>query len=283
MNLSKLFSFFLIKIIIAIVIVGGSVALSEWLGRSLLDQTHLKYDAKNLIIAFTDVFAALFTYVFLFRFYEKRKITELNLSTFSKNAIMGFGTGILLQSLFILIIFIAGNYIIMQVNPVSHLLPSFTAAITAGFVAEIMIVGIFFRLTEQTLGTLLALLITCFLFAIMHINIKGASAISISTTAIQAGILLPAAFIYSRNLWLPIFLHFAWDFSEPGIFGGINPGISIDKTLFTSKIAGTTFISGGQTGPQNSIQAFVLCSATAIFFLWMAKQKNNFINPSWRK
>jgi hypothetical protein len=117
----------------------------------------------------------------------------------------------------------------------------------------------------------------------MHINIKGASAISISTTAIQAGILLPADFIYSRNLWLPIFLHFAWDFSEPGIFGGINTGISIDKTLFSSKISGTTFISGGQTGPQNSIQAFVLCSTIAIFFLWLAKRKNNFIKPSWRE
>jgi membrane protease YdiL (CAAX protease family) len=282
-TLSKIFSFFLVKIIIGIVVVVGSVFLVEWLGRLLLDKTQLNDDTKNLIIAIADVFAALSSYIFLFRYYEKRRIKELSAASFIKNAFIGFMTGLVLQSLFILVIYVFGKYSIIHINPISFLLPSFATAFTAGFVAEIVIVGILFRFAEETLGTFITLLIFFILFVLMHVNVKDATAVSVVSTAIQAGILIPAAYIFSRNLWIPIFLHFAWDFTEPGIFGGINPSISIDKSLLTSKISGASFITGGQMGPQNSVQSLLLCSVAAFIFLWLAKRKNNFIKPSWKK
>ncbi len=282
-TLSKILSFFLVKMIIGIAAVVGSVFLVEGPGRLLLDQTQLTDDLKNIIIAIADAIVALLSYFFLFRFYEDRKIKELSLASLSKNAIMGFATGLILQSLFILMIYMFGKYAIAYINPVSFLIQPFAAAFTAGFVAEILIVGIFFRLTEKKLGTLITLFISVILFVVMHVSAKGATTLSVLSTVIQAGVLLPAAYIFSRNLWIPIFLHFAWDFAEPGIFGGINPGISIDKSLFTSKISGASFLTGGQMGPQNSIQSLILCSITAFLFLWLAKRKDNFIQPFWKK
>jgi CAAX protease family protein len=281
--LSKVLSFFLVKIILGIAVVGGSVFLAEWLGRLLLEQTQITDDLKDVIIAILDALAALISYIFLFRFYEERKIKELSLKTFSINAFAGFVIGLFLQSFFVLVIYLFGEYSIIHINPVSSLAPSFAASFTAGFVAEILIVGIFFRIAEEKLGTYITLLICALLFVLMHFNVEGATIISVLSTAVQAGILLPAVYIFSRNLWIPIFLHFAWDFAEPGIFGGINPGISIDKTLFISKISGDSLLAGGPTGPQNSIQSLLLCSIAAIIFLWLAKQKNNLINPSWKK
>ena len=269
--------------IIGIAAVVGSVFLVESLGRLLLGQTQLTDDFKNVTIAVADAIAALLTYVFVFRLYEQRKIKELSIASLGKNAITGFATGLILQSFFILIIFIFGKYSIVHKNPVSFFIPSFAAAFTAGFVAEILIVGIFFRLAEENLGTLNTLVISFILFAVMHVSAEGATTLSVLSTAMQAGVLLPAVFIYSRNLWIPIFLHFAWDFAEPGIFGGINPGMSIDKSLFTSTISGASFLTGGQTGPQNSIQSLVCCSLVALIVLGMAKQKNHFIQPFWKK
>jgi uncharacterized protein len=282
-TISKILSFFLVKMVIGIAAVVGSVFLVEGPGRLLLDQTQLTDDLKNIIIAIADAIAALATYIFLFRFYEDRKIKELSLASLSKNAITGFATGFILQSLFILIIYIFGKYSIEHRNPLSFLIPSFAAAVTAGFVAEILIVGIFFRLIEERLGTLITLLISLILFVVMHVNAKDATVLSVLSTVIQAGVLLPAVYIFSRNLWVPIFLHFAWDFAEPGIFGGINPSISIDESLFTSKISGASFLTGGQMGPQNSIQSLILCSIAAFLFLWLAKRKDNFIKPFWKK
>jgi membrane protease YdiL (CAAX protease family) len=119
------------------------------------------------------------------------------------------------------------------------------------------------------------------LFAVLHVNVKGATFISVGATAMQAGLLLPAAYVFSRNLWLPIFLHFGWDFAEPGLFGGINPSSSLTQGLLTSKIAGNSLLTGGETGPQDSLSSLLLCLLLGIIFLVLAKRKNNFIKPYW--
>src|SRR4051812_27419293 len=73
------------------------------------------------------------------------------------------------------------------------------------------IVGIVFRLLEEQTGTVRALLIFIILFALLNINAKGATLVSVGATAMQAGFMLPAAYFFSRNLRLPVFLHFGWD------------------------------------------------------------------------
>ena len=281
--LSKFLSFFLTKIVIGVSSIVGVVALVEWSGRPLLAKTELPEDSVNIMVAIAESALALLTYTFLFRVYEKRKINELSTNAFWKNAVIGYVTGFFLQSIFILIIYLTGNYSVIRINQASSLLPSFAAALTAGFVGEIVIRGIFFRLTEERLGTVLTLIICVMLFAIMHLSAKGANFLSVSSTAIEAGLLLSAGYVFSRSLWLPIFFHFAWDFAEPGVFGAINPGITIDQSLLTSKIEGPLILTGGQLGPQNSIQALLLCTIASLVFLWMAKQKKNFIKPSWKR
>ncbi len=273
--LQKIWHFFLTRIIVGIAVIVGLVAMVEWLGRSVLDRTALTDSEKNLIVAVLEASLALLGYVFLLRVYEKRPITELSAPTFIKNALIGFTTGLALQSLFILIIYVAGTYSIIHVNQVSTLISPLAFALTAGFVAEIILIGVVFRLVEDQLGTIVALAIFVLLFAVLHINSKGATVLSVCTTAIQAGFMLPAAYIFNRSLWLPIFLHFGWDLAEPGIFGGINPSTSLEQSLFTSKIAGHTLLTGGQTGPQSSIQSLILCLLTGILFLSFAKRKNH--------
>jgi len=282
-GLSKFLSFFLTKIIVGVSLMVGAVALVEWSGRSLLAKTQLSESSRNIIVAIVESAIALLTYVFLFRVYETRKIDELRTGAFWKNAVIGFATGFALQSIFILIIYLTGNYSLIRINPVSSLLPCFAAALTAGFVGEIVIRGISFRLIEEKLGTVLTLIICVVFFAIMHLNAKGASVLSVSSTAIEAGLLFSAGYIFSRSLWLPIFLHFAWDFTEPGVFGGINPGITVNQSWLASKIDGPLILTGGQLGPQNSIQSLVLCTIASLVFLRMAKQKNNFIKPFWKR
>jgi len=281
--LQKIFSFFLTKIIIGIIIVVGSVALAEWAGRLFLDRTQSSDELKNAIIGISDAAIALLSYVLLFRFYEKRKIKELSAASLPKNACLGFSLGLFLQSSFILVIYLFGSYSISHVNPLSFLLPSFITALTAGFVAEILIRGIIFRLTEESLGTLIALIISILLFVVFHATVKGATFLSVFSTAIQAGFLFSATYIFSRSLWLPIFLHFAWDFAEPGIFGGINPGINLKQSLFNSNFNGSDLITGGKFGPGNSIEALLICLIAGFIFLWLARRKNNFIKPYWKK
>ena len=132
-TLKKIIDFFVTRIIVGIACVVGAVALIEWGGRILLDKTQLSDDIKSVIIGIADSAIALFIYIFLFSFYEKRKIKELSAATFVKYGLFGFFTGFILQSLIILVIYLFASYSILHVNPVSFLFPGFGAAIAAGF------------------------------------------------------------------------------------------------------------------------------------------------------
>jgi uncharacterized protein len=73
MTLKQIIHFPLTKIIIGILVVGGSVALGEWASKLLLNKTQLSDDFKNLVTGIIDAFMALLSYVLLFRSYEKGK------------------------------------------------------------------------------------------------------------------------------------------------------------------------------------------------------------------
>ncbi len=276
-TLRKASHFFLTKMVVGIAVIVSLIALVELLRSFLLDKTNLSSDTKAVTTAITEAVVAIAAYIVLFRVYDKRHISELSWANFINFAFTGFLIGILSQTLFILVIYIAGTYSVIHVNSASALIAPFAFALTAGFVAEIIMIGIVFRLLEKQTGTVIVLIIFILLFAILHVNIKGATFISVSATAMQAGFMLPAAYVFSRSLWFPVFLHFGWDFAEPGIFGGINPSSSLTQSLFTSKIEGNSLLTGGETGPQDSLTSLLLCSLLGIIFLILAKQKNNLI------
>ncbi len=280
--MQKFLQFFLIKIIIGIAAIVAVVFITQTLGQALFTKTSLSENEQNFVLALANSGLALAVYIFLFRVYEKRKITELSTSNLFSFASIGFVSGFVLQSLFVLIIFLFAEYSILHLNAINAVMPAFNASLTAGFVAELLIVGVFFRLMEEKLGTEIALIILIIIFAIIHANAKNATWLSVVNTALQSGIMLPATYIVSRSLWFTIFMHFAWDFAEPGIYGGINPGNNINESLLTSKISGSDIITGGLNGPQNSIQSFIICLIVSVILLSIAKRKNKFIKTSWK-
>jgi len=273
----------LTKIIIGIIVIGCAVAIGQLGGQFLLEKVQIGADYKSVIIGILIAALALASYITLFSFYEKRQITELKFTHFGKNAGIGFSVGFILQSSVILVIYAYGGYTVLNINPISFVLPGFAIALTSAIFEEIMFRGIIFRLTEEKLGSTIALIVSALIFGLLHLQNKNSSIFSAMSIAIQAGVLLAASYIYSKNLWLPIFLHFAWNFAEAGIYGAVISGNIITKSLFTSKFSGPEIITGGLFGPENSIQATVLCLIVGIIFIIISKRQNKFIKPFWKK
>jgi membrane protease YdiL (CAAX protease family) len=273
--IQKVLHFFLTKMIVGIAVIVSLVVCVEWLHSLILDKTNLSDDAKALIVAVAEAFIATTGYIFLFRVYDKRRIHELSAALFIDNAVKGFLTGIILQSLFILIIYLAGTFFVVNVNPVSTMISPFAFALTAGFVAEIIIIGIVFRLLEDQTGTEMALVIFIILFAVLHVNAKGATVTSVGATAIHAGFMLPAAYVYSRNLWLPIFLHLGGTLRSPESLEALIQAVRWQGVCWQVKLPGNSLLTGGETGPQDSLSSIVLCLLLGLIFLFLAKRKNN--------
>ena len=280
-TLRKVSHFFLTKMVLGVGVIVALVAATEYL-RSFLPATIVSDDAKEVIVGVIEVALSTAGYIVLFRLYDKRRIHELSSATFGRYAIIGSLAGVVMQALFIFVIWLAGTYVIINVNVVSTIVTPFAFALTAGFIAELIMIGVVFRLLEEQMGTVISLATFIILFTILHINIKGANLVSVGATAMQAGFMLPAAFVFSRSLWFPIFLHFGWDFAEPGIFGGINPSTSLTHGLFTSKITGNILVTGGTNGPQDSLSSLILCTLLGCVFVLVAKRNNSLIKPVWQ-
>lgn len=278
----KILYFPLTKIIIGLIVCGVIVSVGQLLVGKLLNLTELDKDIKNLINGIVVAILAIVSYVTLYKFYEKREIKELSKNGLFKSLTIGIILGVLLQSLTILVIYLKGGYSIVSINPILFLVPPFAMAFTSAIFEEILMRGIVFRITEEKLGSYFALFISAILFGAMHLGNPNSSLTAALGLAIQAGLLLASAYIYSRNLWFPIAIHFAWNFTQSAIFGANVSGNSISKTLITSKIEGAEWFTGGQFGPEGSIQATVFCFIVTIILLILSHKEGKIIAPYWK-
>lgn len=279
----KILRFPLTKIIIGFIVVAGTVGVGQILILKTLDLTNIDKDFKNLIGGIFVAIFAIISYTYLFKFYEKRKITEFSKNGLVKNLTIGIVLGAILQTLTILVIYLKGGYSVVSINPILFIIPPLTMAFTSAIVEETLLRGIVFRILEEKLGSYIALIISAILFGLMHLANPNSSLIVGIGLAIQAGLLLAVAYIYSRNLWFPIAIHFAWNFTQSAIFGASVSGSAISKTLITSKIEGAQWFTGGQFGPEGSIQATLFCLIATIILIIISQRKGNIIKPYWKQ
>lgn len=272
-TLQKVLNFFVVKILVALSFCISIVILVQLGLSKLLALTSISKEEKILWVGIAVALFSVSTYVFLFRFYEKRNIIELSTKKLTQNLLVGISLGVGLQSLTILVIYLKGGFTVSSVNSITLVLPSFVMAFTSAIFEEILFRGIVFRITEEKLGSYWALLISALIFGAMHLANPHSSIGAALGLAIQAGLLLAAAYIFARNLWFPIAIHFAWNFTQSGIFGVSTSGSNMGKSFLTTKIEGAAWFTGGQFGPEGSIQATLFClTATIVLMLLNYRQ-----------
>lgn len=278
----KIFKSPVTKMILALLVFMTVVIIGQQIASKLLALTPLDKDYRNLLKGLFVSTSCVLSYILFFKKYEKRTVTEFASKGIAKNLIIGISVGFILQSLTILVIYLNGSYSVAAVNPVSFILIPFTIMFTVAIIEEILVRGIIFRILEEKLGSYISLAISSVLFGVFHLaNPHGTLLSGICITT--AGFLFGAAYIYSRSLWLPIALHFAWNFTQSGIFGAITSGNEKTNSLLESKIQGAEYITGGEFGPEGSIQAIAFCVVATIVFLILIHKENKIIKPSWKR
>ena len=282
-TLQKVLNFFVVKILVALSFCISIVILAQLGLGKMLALTSVSKEEKILWVGIAVALLSVSTYVFLFRFYEKRNIIELSTKKLFQNLLVGISLGVVLQSLTILVIYLKGGFTVSSVNSIILVLPSFVMAFTSAIFEEILFRGIVFRITEEKLGSYWALFISALIFGAMHLANPHSSVLASLGLAIQAGLLLAAAYIFARNLWFPIAIHFAWNFTQSGIFGVSTSGNSMGKSLLTTKINGAEWFTGGLFGPEGSVQATIFCLIAAVVLILMSHRQQKIARASWQR
>ncbi len=253
--------------------------IGGWIGKSYGFWAQPWYSVLMGAIVITTVCLVYHGYV---RILEHRATTELcrkgAVGEFAVGSAMGFG----LISATIACLWFGGYY---RVEGLGHLPSANTligVGLVAAFVEEILIRGIIFRITEESLGTWLATAISALLFGLLHLLNPNATWIAALCVAVEAGILLAAAYVTTRRLWLPIGMHFAWNFSQAGIFGVAVSGAAASG-MVRSTLTGPDLLSGGAFGAEASIFAVLICTSVAIFLMVCAVRNGQIIRPYWSR
>jgi uncharacterized protein len=277
----KILNFPLTRILLGLIVCFIAFIVAQQISGKILELTGINKDFRNLLKGTIASVAVVSAYIYFFRRYEKREVSEFSSKGMLKSILVGLLIGTILQCLTIFVIFLNGSFEIVSVNKLSSIIIPMTVAFTVAIFEEILIRGIIFRIIEEKLGSYISLAISAVIFGALHLANPNSTLISGFCIAIEAGLLLGAAYIYTRNLWFPIAIHFAWNFMQSGIFGAITSGNEKTNSLLSTKIEGSVVITGGEFGPEGTIQAIFFCLLAAMILLKLSA--NKIVKPFLRK
>lgn len=253
----------------------GTVRLAE-----LLQQPFFKLLGMILTLV-----ATYLVYYGLVRGMEGRNpVSELSLKGGVLELVGGLGVGAGLLALSTLMLWLFGFYRIDAVNDVSELFATrhLPLSLGAGFFEELAFRAILFRIVEEKLGSWVALFVSSLFFGVAHISNPNATLFSSIAIAIEAGILLGAAYMLTRRVWFAVGIHIAWNYVQGAVFGIAVSGGEV-KGLISSHLEGDELFSGGAFGAEASLITLVICTLAGVFFLWKSHQNAAFVQPFWKQ
>ncbi|GAA0473804.1 CAAX amino protease [Actinoplanes capillaceus] len=207
---------------------------------------------------------------------EKREVTELAGRAAASGLIRGTLLGVAIFAVVIGVIAANGGYRIIGIgdDPINAvgLIGFMAAAVT---IEELIFRGVLFRHLEKLTGTWPALALSALVFGGMHLLNKDATLWGALCIAISGGGMLTSAYVATRSLWLPIGLHFGWNYAQSAIFGSAVSGNGEQQAVLDSESTGDALISGGQFGPEASVFTVVAGVLVTAAFMWLAHRRGN--------
>lgn len=151
--------------------------------------------------------------------------------------------------------------------------PLFASAVllfVAALAEEAMFRGYALQTFSRARLAWLGVLITSVPFAMVHLwNPNVVPVVTFANTAL-AGIWLAVAYLRTRSLWLPLGVHWAWNWALGWLFGLPISGIRlVSHPLLTANDLGPAWLTGGSYG----IEGGAACTVAVVLFtifLWRA-------------
>lgn len=144
---------------------------------------------------------------------------------------------------------------------------------------ELVFRGYSFQRLVEAWGAFWAVLLFSAGFGLVHLRNPSATLLSTANT-ILVGVLLALTYLKTRGLWLPLGLHWSWNFSMGFVYSLPVSGLKLSSKLFSVEIGRPEWLSGGDYGPEGSILTTVV-SLTAC--LWLARTRRLGISPAMAK
>jgi len=236
----------------------GVFALLAWLGMMLFP--FLMFPIAGLLVtsALSTFAAAAVANAVSVRAFERGSLADLGLvwsRTSSRELFAGAGLGAAAAILLLSVPLALGLARFAPSQKADHPWGAFlfvTVTLLFGAVGEeLLFHGYAFQLLVRRIGAFATILPAGVLFGLAHIGNQNATNLGIFNT-MAWGILLGYAYARTRALWLPIGLHFGWNFALP-LFGVNLSGFTMGVTGYALQWSAGDLWSGGGYGPEGGL------------------------------
>lgn len=278
----RVWQFPLVAMAVALALaVGAAVAVSQ-VGQKLI-QPNMAPGPAAIVGVFLLVALCLLAYKLVIRRLGVKPHDDLPLTlAAARDTVAGFGGGALLITTCVGLAALAGVYRIEGRGGFSDWVEIiFITGIYAGFFEELLMRGILLRWIEELAGSWIALAISALVFGFLHATNDNATFFSSLAIAIEAGVLLGGAYMYTRSLWLAVGLHAGWNVVQ-GMWDVPISGNDFDGAV-NATLEGPPLLAGGGFGLEATVFALVVATSAGVWMLYRTVKLGRIVQPMWRR
>ncbi|MFI8392738.1 lysostaphin resistance A-like protein [Streptomyces sp. NPDC085540] len=221
--------------------------------------------------------AAVAVYALVVRRLAGRATPEIARPGALREALLGGGIGLGFILVSLLLISLFGGYSFTWAG--KSLLPVVGSAVVVqigtAVTEELMFRGLFLQGLEQRWGSRIAIVVTAVFFGAAHLGGAGAGPWSALAIALQAGVMLGAAYLWRRSIWFVSGLHFVWNTVQQ--LAGVPLSGHTPDGLFTVEAHGSSLLTGGIFGLEASVVPILLSVLITVPMFVLARRVGNLL------
>ena len=136
---------------------------------------------------------------------------------------------------------------------------------------EVIFRGYMLKNLLESFNPYVALFISSIFFSLIHGSNPNVTTLGLCNIFL-AGFFLGASYIFTKNLWFPIALHFSWNFFQ-SMFGFKVSGLD-SYSIIEFTIPENNMLNGGEFGFESSFLSIIIL-IIGTFIIWNYFKKNN--------
>lgn len=221
-------------------------------------------------------------YALLVRSIEHRFASEIDVRKGLAMFLIGSAAGIFMMGTVCLALWALGMATFSAGTGLDGLTVTLAYNLATAMGEELLFRAVLFRIVEEVTGTTAAIVISAAIFGLLHSANPGATVFGIGALSLEFGVMLALAYVLTRNLWLAIGIHLAWNFTQGYVFGVAVSGTDQPYGLLKTAVSGPDLLTGGSFGPEGSILSLGISAIASTALVIMILRKHRWQPPRLR-
>ena len=215
-------------------------------------------ESVMIVIEYSGLFIIIIMIWLFMKFIDKQPLIEIGFQTQGRLKEINYGIlfGLFIMAFAFVFLSTIGEIVFLSYSlDFNQILLSIALFIGVSFFEEIIFRGYMLKNLLESFNPFIALLISSLFFSLIHASNPNVTSLGLCNIFL-AGIFLGVSYVFTKNLWFPIALHFSWNFFQ-AMFGFKVSGLD-SYSIIEFMIPYNNMINGGEFGFESSILSIIV-------------------------